>query len=625
MRRMLWLLLVVGLLAPGCMPDRRDNTGASGTQPDTGSTEQDVASADTTADVSGDTGGGGGDVEPVPEGCTSDDDCKDFDPPDCQQVACDLGSGLCKVSASADGTPCGTGDPCLLEPTCKAGACVGKPKDCADDNPCTTEFCQAGTGCVIDNNKDACDDGDACTSNDQCSGGACKGSPKVCEGAKPPCIIAECDKETGCKVFPADLAGGATVSCDDGQVCTENDACKGGTCKGTLKTCEEDDNPCTVGSCQPTNGACVTGPIGLPLFCDDGDACTVETACDGTDCVGKAKNCDDDNACTTDSCDKAKGCQHAFAELGASATPTCDDGDPCTAGEICASGSCVGKPTNCDDGNACTNDACEAGFGCVGKSNLSSCSDGDPCTENDACSKGTCSGSAVTCDDNNPCTNDSCGTDGCTYVAKTNASACGADSQCWAGVCVTPKCGNGTCEYNETSGNCLEDCPEGGGLCAVDDESCITACNDKQCLDEQTACSQETGCVDLASCVSVCDDEACRVGCLGKAPPKAVKVWRDAENCLSAKCLKNSWAGKNCKLGQISGSFPACVGACQEAVCYTELQTCYAKVGCQGIDYCVNQCTDGSSACVKACFQYGTGEEIELFDQLTLCMNLKCL
>ena len=45
-------------------------------------------------------------------------------------------------------------------------------------------------------------------------------------------------------------------------------------------------------------------------ICDDGDACTIATACDENHfCSGGTQlNCDDKNPCTTESCDVKNGC-----------------------------------------------------------------------------------------------------------------------------------------------------------------------------------------------------------------------------------------------------------------------------------------------------------------------------
>ncbi len=49
-------------------------------------------------------------------------------------------------------------------------------RTCNDNNACTTDTCNAATGCVFTNNTNACSDGNACTINDTCGGGSCSGT-----------------------------------------------------------------------------------------------------------------------------------------------------------------------------------------------------------------------------------------------------------------------------------------------------------------------------------------------------------------------------------------------------------------------------------------------------------------
>src|SRR5262249_12156863 len=48
--------------------------------------------------------------------------------------------------------------------------------------------------------------------------------------------------------------------------------------------------------------------------CDDGNACSVNDTCrNGTCAGGPPRDCNDQNACTVDSCDPATGCRHDAA------------------------------------------------------------------------------------------------------------------------------------------------------------------------------------------------------------------------------------------------------------------------------------------------------------------------
>ena len=75
-----------------------------------------------------------------------------------------------------------------VEPECVTGA------DCDDGNACTTDTCNASTGCASSPVADgaACDDGDACTSGDACAAGACTGA-LVC-GPDPVIFVADLDR-----------------------------------------------------------------------------------------------------------------------------------------------------------------------------------------------------------------------------------------------------------------------------------------------------------------------------------------------------------------------------------------------------------------------------------------------
>jgi hypothetical protein len=164
----------------------------------------------------------------------------------------------------------------------------------------------------------------------------------------------------------------------------------------------DDKNPCTLDSCSKTLG-CSNAPT--VVMCEDGNVCTVGDVCvSGTCTAGAPTKCNDGNLCTSDSCDPKFGCLFAANSLA------CEDGDICTEGEKCSSGSCTaGKAKNCSDGNECTSDSCDSAKGCVNMPMAVVCDDGNKCTEGDACSGGTClSGATKTCDDGNACTSNVC-------------------------------------------------------------------------------------------------------------------------------------------------------------------------------------------------------------------------
>ena len=106
-------------------------------------------------------------------------------------------------------------------------------------------------------------------------------------------------------------SSGTGGNCDDGDACTENDACGAAGCEGTPVVCNDGD-PCTEDACAAGTGCVYTDGNGLP--CDDGNACTTGDLCANGACSGATLACDDGEFCTSDSCDPATGC--VFCQCG---------------------------------------------------------------------------------------------------------------------------------------------------------------------------------------------------------------------------------------------------------------------------------------------------------------------
>ncbi|MGM0577929.1 MAG: hypothetical protein ACQEXJ_19540 [Myxococcota bacterium] len=390
----------------------------------------------------------------------------------CLEATCDPATGECIQEPVADGTSCGEGDGCAAGATCQGGACVLPEGVCDDGNPCTEDVCDPVKGCGHLPADGACDDGDPCTGEGQCVDGACVAEPMGCECSNPgdctgpgfdpclgtwsceeghcalqpdtgvdcsgvetgPCEAAACDSETGqCVVLPADDG----AACDDGDPCTLQTTCSGGTCGGGVDNTCDDDNPCTNDKCSPTKG-CQHTPNNVA--CDDGDACTEGDHCANGACEpGAPVECAAPGTCEVASCDPDAGCVVSQAPDG----EPCDDGDACTDGDQCTDGVCEGTPTDCDDGDACTTDSCDPASGCAhepitcsgdpGQCEVSACDpatgecvvepapggtacdDGDACTEGDQCVDGACEGAPLDCDDGDVCTADACVDGACTH------------------------------------------------------------------------------------------------------------------------------------------------------------------------------------------------------------------
>ena len=108
-----------------------------------------------------------------------------------------------------------------------------------------------------------------CTQNADCAASTTIGP---CESAR--CLAGKCFAKPKLDGEP----------CDDGDVCTEEDSCLGGTCQPGLGRSCDDDNPCTADKCVAATGACaVTATEG---GCETGEPCQLgvcrEAACKGT-------------------------------------------------------------------------------------------------------------------------------------------------------------------------------------------------------------------------------------------------------------------------------------------------------------------------------------------------------
>ncbi len=260
-------------------------------------------------------------------------------------IACSDGNACTQNDACAGGQcvagalyACDDKDQCTSD-SCNPsdGACVYKPiigcggncanaGDCNDSNPCTDDACASGK-CTNSNNTATCNDNNACTTKDACSGGACVGGPAPsCDDGKV-CTTDSCDKSAGC------VNTNNTVACSDGSACTTGDLCGGGICVGGAAPNCDDNNVCTIDSCDASAG-CTHDKSGKS--CDDGNACTGSDTCVGVQCVGSSIDCNDKNECTQDLCDKSAGCQYTALTNGA----TCDDGNPCSIGDNCQGGTC---------------------------------------------------------------------------------------------------------------------------------------------------------------------------------------------------------------------------------------------------------------------------------------------
>lgn len=224
------------------------------------------------------------------------------------------------------------------------------------------------------------------------------------------CAVGVCNAQHHCEAH----FGPDGTSCDDDK-CTVGGVCQAGQCVGAKpKDCSPLDGPCTLGVCDATTGLCnATEKLdGTP--CDDDSPCTTGDGCSGGICVGgDPKDCSAlDGSCVAGVCNPMSGQCEAKPETGSH----CDDGDPCTQLDTCQSGQCIaGTPKDCSSlAGPCVDGVCDALTGACTtepRNEGAACDDGNGCTTGETCTSGKCAAGTpvldgTACDDGSTCTSD---------------------------------------------------------------------------------------------------------------------------------------------------------------------------------------------------------------------------
>jgi len=519
------------------------------------------------------------------------------DKKECTSDVCDPKSGQC-VFTPIDDT-CEDGNLCTIGDKCGNGACLpGAATVCDDGNACTTDSCDKVTGkCVVVNvaDKTACNDDDACTSADVCMGGKCQGGAKVPCSDGNECTTDGCDAKSGCTFLPLNA-----VPCSDGTVCTVNDACVTGKCEPGKPLVCGDDDPCTTNACDAAKGCLAIGqpkcaypiPSSFAFGCTDssnvnwalGSAGKNVWAFDalpnppGAFSPGCSLNFNDnkDYTCSAgQSSLNASAISPPFDATGVDASlnmivkfqlsgvwetgpwdnldlETSIDGGlswklfksydhttntwnlitekiPGIAGKVfklrfrfhttdCMINNTSGAflddlkvspdgcsaDAQCNDSNVCTVDKCVA-FKCTysNAADGGKCSDNNVCTLLDTCKAGVCAPGALDpCDDKNECTKDTCDAKlGCAHAAVADASPCNDGN-----ACTTEACKGGTCtpapiKCDDGNVCTLNNCDTKTG-CVYPAVTVTTTCNDgSACTDKDTCTNGKCGGTTIT-----CDD-----------------------------------------------------------------------------------------------------------------------
>jgi hypothetical protein len=493
--------------------------------------------------------------------CTAAD-CDDGNP--CTTDICS--GGVCKNTANT--APCTDTDLCTFGGVCSGGKCISQRITCLSD-ACNTRVCNGTSVCkVTPKTGAACSDNNLCTYGELCdANGACTGGRAVtCQSDQ--CSTRACNGTATCTVTP-----NANRACDDGNPCTYNDSCdSAGTCRpGMAIICQDD--ACNTRACDGSS-ACKVTPKGAGVACNDANACTFGEACDGSgNCRGGTTV-----SCVTDPCNTRTCNGTATCKVTPRTGNRCDDGKLCSFDDTCtADGTCAGTEIVCASDETAER-SCNGGSTCTVKIKPGvACDDGNPCTQGDVRrSDGSCGGMPYSCA-LGPCLESSVcdGKGGCKSVSKPDETTCDADKSqctphdvCRGGICVPDprpvKCVERDCNSvacNPTSGNC-EYKPTSGEACGV--SGCFSAgtCQAGVCSGKPKDCSKLT---------SACTDGLCDAA---------------TGECVAAPKTN----GSDCSPGGACASAASCTfGVCElpPAACPAPSSSCKVAACDPGNGHCI--------------------------------------
>ncbi len=587
---------------------------------------------------------------------------------------CNIQYSKTEFMARFNGDPCDDGVACTFQDQCISGICSGTEYTCNDDIACTEDTCKGDGTCLFVAIAGYCFIDEECVLENT---------------VKPGNACAACLPAVSKQFWSAYREG---EGCDDGSNCTIEDACASGDCIGKYKcddlmdctadSCNEAgecshvvaENYCAInGNCYfygdqrglnqcsrcipPTSNTSWTATDGFG--CSDGDPCTTNDKCQGESCAGTPIVCNDGLECTTDFCqyglcgtvpvsgwcvigsscvaegtlDPANECQICDpASNPYDWSPynfvTCDDGQACSANDICFAGLCYGQAYDCNDGVPCTVDQCDGLGGCsygikageclidggcyealdpnilnpcqdcnptVSQLQWSSidglaCNDGVSCTSNDQCMDSECVGEAYECNDGLACTSDSCNGDGtCTFSRL--GGWCLIDNTCIRDQTLEP--GNicraclSALEGFDWSDN--NDVPCDDGLACTKIDTCMAG----SCGGTAYACSDGLDCTTDAcdgqgGCIFTQLETSCLIDgrCFANGSPNPDSICQKCD--VSVSIL--SWVPNN---GQFCNDFDSCTvnDMCSEGECVGQEYNCLDSVECT-LDLC-----DGSGGC----------------------------
>ncbi len=208
--------------------------------------------------------------------------------------------GVCLAGGALN---CDDGSVCTADSCDPATGCVHVAMDCNDDDSCTTDSCDPAAGCqnLPAADGSSCADANVCNGQETCQAGVCSaGSPLDCHNDDP-CTDESCHPASGCQYNP--VADGAV--CASTNQCLAGGTCQSGACQGGAPVTCDDHNACTQDSCLPDAG-CVFDALPNGSAC--GGGLCGQGSCSEGECQLAEISCDDQNPCTEDHCDPQLGC-----------------------------------------------------------------------------------------------------------------------------------------------------------------------------------------------------------------------------------------------------------------------------------------------------------------------------
>ncbi len=418
-----------------------------------------------------------------------------------------------------------------------------------------------------------------------------------------------------------------TKNCGDG-VCSEDEStdscpedctCGNGTCDQgeDLAGCPQDCSACGDDQCTgPEDCASCAQDCGVCPTCGDGE-CNGEETCETCpDDCGRCGECGNGVLDAGEECDATDFGQQDCVTMGHSGgslacTDYClidasgcwdnDCGDQTCSpqgGETCAS---------CEADCACGELDCRGYMNCLYDCTDAACA--DVCYQRSCIESQTAALDILACMDSNCQTQ--CADLGSTECDSCMLQNCGSDmAACYQVVC-SDVCGNGTCDSDETSDTCPEDCPVcGDDICSPQETSdncpadCAAGCGDGNCDPTEDCESCPTDC---GRCPPSCGNGTCEPT-LGET----CAVCPADCTCGDQTCMEIIQCTQGCSANQ------TCVDECVEHGCYEGQQEAQALYQCM-LTQCTVECgTDPSSNECMACMNTNCDTE------LNACINGTC-